>query len=142
MAHAEVSKLEQSLADALRMYGADLPEPVREFRAVPDRKFRWDFGWPDARLLVEVQGGVYAKGRSAHSGASLARDFEKLNLAARWGYRCLMFGPPDLRGRALTTTVETIRRALGSQEMEMPRVAPRTKVPRVPRVARVGRRAG
>lgn len=110
-----MSKLEQSLADALRMYGHDLPEPVREFKAVPDRKFRWDFAWPARMVLVEVQGGIYGA-RSAHTGASLARDFEKLNLASIWGYRTLMFGPPDLRGRALTTTVETIRRALGPKE--------------------------
>lgn len=59
----------------------------REYIAVPGRKFRWDFFIaPD--LLIEVQGGVWNHGKSAHSnGAGLTRDAEKASLAAAHGFR-------------------------------------------------------
>ena len=54
------------------------------------RKFRWDFCWKSARLLVEINGGTFTKG--AHStGTGLRRDYEKNNLAQLAGWRCLMF---------------------------------------------------
>lgn len=112
----KTSKLEQSLSDALAMYAHDLPPPVREYAFVPGRRFRADFAWPDARVMVECQGGTFLPKSRHNSGAGLAQSFEKLNLAATLGWRVLQFGAPDLRGRALTTTVDTIRRAIRAKE--------------------------
>lgn len=69
------------------MLRAERIEFEREYPAVPDRKYRWDFFvGPD--LLIEVQGGVWNHGKSAHSnGAGLTRDAEKASLAAAHGYR-------------------------------------------------------
>lgn len=111
------SKHESALDGALRMYGHDLGAFEREFAAIPGRRFRFDFAFPSSRLLIECQGGIYLS-KSAHTGASLARDYSKLNEAALHGWRVLMFGPADLRGRALTTTVDTIRRALRASASE------------------------
>lgn len=59
----------------------------REYLAVPGRKLRWDF-FVAPGLLIEVQGGVWNHGKSAHSnGAGLTRDAEKASLAAAHGYR-------------------------------------------------------
>ncbi|MFA5458313.1 MAG: DUF559 domain-containing protein [Synergistaceae bacterium] len=100
------STLEAELALQIRALG--LPEPVREYRAIPGRKFRYDFCWEKERLLVEVNGGTYTKG--AHStGQGIARDYEKANLATLDGWRVLMFdGKAVKNGEA----VETIRKAL------------------------------
>jgi very-short-patch-repair endonuclease len=100
------SALEAELALQIRSLG--LPEPVREYRAIPGRKFRYDFCWEKERLLVEVNGGTYTKG--AHStGQGIARDYEKANLATLDGWRVLMFdGKAVKNGEA----VETIRKAL------------------------------
>ena len=82
------SELEDELASAIRE--SDLPEPVREYKALQDRKFLWDFAWAEQRLLVEVQGGIFRKG--AHStGLGIERDMLKLNLATLAGYRSLQF---------------------------------------------------
>jgi len=100
------SALEAELALQIRALG--LPEPVREYRAIPGRKFRYDFCWEKERLLVEVNGGTYTKG--AHStGQGIARDYEKANLATLDGWRVLMFD-----GKAVKSgeAVETIRKAL------------------------------
>lgn len=100
------SALEAELALQIRALG--LPEPVREYRAIPGRKFRYDFCWEKERLLVEVNGGTYTKG--AHStGQGIARDYEKANLATLDGWRVLMFD-----GKAVKSgvAVEVIRKAL------------------------------
>ena len=107
-----VSDLEETLAWGLTHLAPELKGWVREFQAVPGRKFRHDFAFPDSRLLIEVQGGIYQRGRSGHTGASLASDYAKLNAATCAGYRVLMFGPRDLSKRALPETLDAIRAAL------------------------------
>jgi len=106
-----MSKLEDLLLFQIRAMG--LPEPEREYRAIKGRMFRFDFAWtePHHRLLVEVQGGTYTKG--AHStGAGIARDYEKANLACLAGWRCLSFD-----GKAVKSgeAVEVIRQALEAE---------------------------
>lgn len=81
-ARAAREVLEARLALALR---ANRIEHTREF-SLPGRQFRWDFAFPQARLLVEVQGGIWRKG--AHSsGVGVTRDCEKAAYAAMHGWR-------------------------------------------------------
>jgi len=82
-----MSDLENALA--MQIKWAKLPEPEREFcRAIPGRKFRFDFAWPEFRLLVEVQGGTWINGGHS-SGSGIARDCEKGNLATLAGWKVL-----------------------------------------------------
>lgn len=84
---------------------------TREYQAIKGRKFRFDFAWLDARLLVEVNGGTFTQG--GHStGLGIRRDYEKSNLAQLQGWRVLMFD-----GKAVKdgTAVETIRKALEAE---------------------------
>ena len=55
------SELERDLLDA--MLEAGIPEPEMQYCPVPGRRFRVDFCWPrpDAKLVCEVEGGIYAK---------------------------------------------------------------------------------
>ena len=58
----------------------------REFRAIRERQFRWDFRILGQKVLVEIQGGIWKRG--AHSsGTGLMRDYEKNNLAQHRGWR-------------------------------------------------------
>ena len=103
------SALEAELALQIKALG--LPEPVREYRAIAGRKFRFDFAWLEQRLLVEVNGGTYTQG--AHStGRGIARDYEKANLAVLQGWRVLTFD-----GKAIKSgeAVEIIRQALEAE---------------------------
>jgi len=95
-----VSHLEDTLAAHIKLLG--LPEPIREYTAIPGRRFRWDFAWPNFRLLLEVQGGTWGKGGkggpSAHSGGLAAsRDCEKGNLATCAGWRTLNVTTDQIR---------------------------------------------
>jgi len=94
---------------ALQCEQAGLPTPLREYAAVPGRRFRWDFAWTDARVLVEINGGTYA--RMGHStGTGIARDYEKSNLAMLAGWRTFVF---DRRMVEAGTALDVTAKALG-----------------------------
>jgi len=88
------SKLEESLAQEIKLHG--LPTPERQFKFHPTRKFRADFCFVDQRIIVECDGGLFIQGRHSR-GATQERDHEKRNLATRAGYRVFIFGPKALR---------------------------------------------
>ena len=93
---------------AFQLDAAGLTGYVREFAAIPGRKFRFDFCWEKERLLVEINGGTYSKG--AHStGTGIARDYEKNNLAQIGGWRVLSFDTKMVKsGEALNVTEQIL----------------------------------
>jgi hypothetical protein len=66
------------------------PRPVREFVFHPERKWRFDFAWPDRKIAAECEGGTWARGRH-NRGSGFAADCEKYNAAAILGWRVLRF---------------------------------------------------
>ena len=63
---------------------------TRECKAVPGRRYRWDFAFSEQRLLVEIQGAIFVRG--GHStGIGITRDAEKLNCATMHGWHSLIF---------------------------------------------------
>lgn len=105
-----MSHLEDKLG--MQLAAAGFNAFKRQFRAIPGRQFRWDFAWPDDKLLVEVQGGTFARGKMGHStGMGINRDCEKQNLAALAGYRVMAFDFKHIHdGRALAWIQEFFRR--------------------------------
>lgn len=85
-----------------------LPEPVFEYRFHPTRKWRLDLAFLPQRLAVEVQGGIFIRGRH-NNGAAMLKEWEKLNTLACMGWRVLYCQPRDL---CTGDTVEMIRAAL------------------------------
>jgi very-short-patch-repair endonuclease len=76
----------------LHLRAAGLPEPVREYRFAPPRRWRFDFAWPAAMLAVEVEGGSWIHGRHVR-GRGFEADCEKYNAAVLLGWRILRFTP-------------------------------------------------
>lgn len=90
---------------------AGLPEPVREFRFSPKRKFRADFAWVDTDppLVVEIHGGTHTGGRHTR-GYGIKSDSEKINLLALMGFRYLQFTGDMVReGAAINTLKEVFK---------------------------------
>lgn len=83
-----MSQLEDSLAFQIRAVG--LPAPEREYRFHDKRRWRADFAWPDAKLIVEVEGAIWTGGRHTR-GAGYEKDAEKYNTAALDGWTVLRF---------------------------------------------------
>ena len=55
---------------------------------VPGRRWRVDFYWPSHRLCVEVEGGVWTRGRHTR-GAGFLADAAKYNTLALMGFTVL-----------------------------------------------------
>ena len=64
----------------------DIPEPVREHRFHPTRKWRFDFCWPDRLVAVEIEGVTYQGGRH-QTVKGFIDDCEKYEAAMMLGWR-------------------------------------------------------
>jgi very-short-patch-repair endonuclease len=105
-----VAKSQSALEDAflvrwLHLFGDTLPHPVEQFTEVPPwlehlayrkqtesaRCRRWvaDYAIVEARLVIEISGGLYAT-KSGHTTAKgIERDYAKSVIAASGGWLCL-----------------------------------------------------
>ena len=93
------SAAEDLLAAQMRLAG--LPEPQRQARFVPGRRFAADFAWREYGLIVEVQGGGHGYGRH-HRAAGYAGDCARMAHAVELGWRVLYITPDQVRsGEAL-----------------------------------------
>lgn len=93
--------------DAFTRFG--LPTPEREFRFHRKRRWRLDWAWPLAKVALEVEGGVWTKGRHTRPKGFL-KDIEKYNAAAALGWRVIRCTPSQLAsGEIMATLKEALR---------------------------------
>ena len=92
-------KAAQTLFPAL-CKGVGLPIPIPEYKFAPPRKWRLDWAFVDAKLAIEVQGGLFVQGRHTR-GAALLREYEKLNALACAGWRVLFVTPKEMSSGAV-----------------------------------------
>lgn len=77
---------------------------------IPDRDFRFDYVHYDAKVAIEINGGIWMKGNSAHSsGEGIQRDYEKNNLAIAAGYSTFWLSGDMINEEWLTIIANTIR---------------------------------
>jgi hypothetical protein len=84
--------------------------------------FKADFVWPEEKLVVEVQGGVWG-GRHV-SGSGFMGDRVKINLATLAGYRVLEVCAAHIRDGS---AVSWIQAALGLGESQAGHLPPKKK---------------
>lgn len=101
------SELELMLLTRLEREG--LPLGLPQYPVVTGRQFKFDRAWPEQRVAVEIQGGLWVNG--AHSrGSGVERDCLKLSMAAALGWRVLPISKQMIKsGEA----VNLIAQALG-----------------------------
>lgn len=86
-----------------------IPTPATELRFHPTRQWRFDYAWPEKRISVEVEGGIWNRGRHTR-GRGFIEDMEKYNEAGRLGWRVFRFQPKDLKtGKAQTFMKEVFK---------------------------------
>lgn len=73
-----------------------IPMPETEVRFHPTRKWRFDYAWLDSLVAVEIDGGIWARGRHSR-GAGILKDNEKINAAQKLGWRVFRFTPQQLK---------------------------------------------
>jgi hypothetical protein len=85
-----------------------LPRPVAELQFEPLRRWRFDYAWPEAKIALEVEGGVWSGGRHT-TGKGFVGDMAKYNRAAVLGWRVLRVQPRDLLTLATVQMVKEAR---------------------------------
>ena len=102
-----MSNLEDTFLFHIRAAG--LPEPEREYKFHPTRKWPFDFAYPYLRVAIEVEGGKWIQGRHQRPDG-FEKDCEKYNAAALLGWYVYRFTADMIAsGEAL----RTIEKALG-----------------------------
>ena len=81
-----------------------LPEiPIREYKFHPSRRWRFDLAFIDHKLAIEIEGGVWIRGRHTR-GSGFISDMDKYNNAVLLSWYMLRFTPNDVKvGKALKT---------------------------------------
>lgn len=111
-----MSKGESTLA--LHIRASKLPTPIREYEFHTDRKWRFDFCWPDQKLAVEIDGGnrvaTIIKGKAVAVGRHTQdADYSKLNAATLAGYQVLRFTPTMVKsGEAIDTLLKILKQTV------------------------------
>lgn len=91
---AGMSALEEALF--LQIKAIKLPMPTRELVFAKPMRWRFDFAWPDRLLAVEVNGGVWIRGRHSR-GKGQINDMDKLNQAQLLGWKVLQFAESHIK---------------------------------------------
>lgn len=76
------------------------PMPETEYRFHPTRRWRFDFAWPDDKVAVEIEGGVWTRGRHTRPTGYMG-DLEKYNEAVKLGWKVLRYTPSMLSSNVI-----------------------------------------
>jgi very-short-patch-repair endonuclease len=71
------------------------PDLEREYRFHHERRWRADFAQMEARVLIEIEGGIWVNGRH-NRAAGFNADLEKYLEASLAGWRVFRFGPDQI----------------------------------------------
>lgn len=84
---------------------AKLPAPVAEHRFSPPRRWRFDYAWPEQKVALEQEGGVWTRGRHTRGKGYLA-DMDKYNSAAILGWIVIRATPSQVQDGTAFTWVQ------------------------------------
>jgi tRNA(Met) C34 N-acetyltransferase TmcA len=104
----------------LAILAGELPPAEREHRFAKPRRWAFDWAWPEAMVALEIEGGLYGRGRkcalcgrrlvAGHTSIERLRtDMEKYNAASLLGWRVLRVTPEQA---AAGVAVALVKRAL------------------------------
>jgi very-short-patch-repair endonuclease len=87
-------------------------QPEREHRFDEARKWRFDFAFPDMKLGIEIEGGMWTNGRHTR-GSGYEADLKKYNAAAKKGWVVLRYSTGMVTtGEAIREVAEILERGL------------------------------
>jgi very-short-patch-repair endonuclease len=84
------------------------PGLEREYRFDAKRRWRADFAHVEARVLIEIEGGIWVNGRH-NRAAGFNADLEKYLAAGLAGWRVFRFGPDQITLENVERLAEQVR---------------------------------
>lgn len=101
------SHLERRFANIWMEIAPELPLAREVSGIVPGRRYRYDFAYHPAKVLFEVNGGTYAKGRSGHSShAGISRDADKTNRGQMAEYTVFLLTTDQLNREYISELIQ------------------------------------
>jgi very-short-patch-repair endonuclease len=82
-----------------------------EYRFHAIRRWKFDVAWPGYKVAVELEGGIWTRGRHTR-GKGYRRDMEKYNAAAKTGWAVLRYCANDIR-ESPVQVIEAVASAIG-----------------------------
>lgn len=83
----------------------------REWQFLLTRKWRFDFAFPDIKLAIEIEGGIWRGGRHSR-GTGFENDCWKYNAAIKDGWRVLRYSTAMVMGgTAINDVLEILNRS-------------------------------
>jgi very-short-patch-repair endonuclease len=107
---AKNARFENELAFQIRTRRLPEPETQFYFAAEIKRRFSSDFAWPEFRLLVEIQGGIWMRGGGGHSHPMhIEKDVERQQVATLLGWHLLPVTTDQVRkGEAIEILIRVL----------------------------------
>jgi very-short-patch-repair endonuclease len=107
-----MSKGEEEFALHCRLYKL---QPEREVQFHHQRRWRFDFAFPERKLAIEIEGGTWTNGRH-NRGSGMAADCEKYNAATLAGWRVLRY-TTDMVASGLA--IDQVRQFLSIEQVQI-----------------------
>lgn len=83
-----------------------------EYRFYSERRWLFDYAYPEYKIAIEVEGGIWMEGGGAHSRpANIIRDMEKYTRANVMGWKVIRRTPQQLMS---AETIELIKEAINN----------------------------
>lgn len=105
-------KAAEYLVKAMARFWEDMPAHEFEHRFSTKRLFRFDIAFPSERIAIEIEGGIWSRGRHSRPSGML-KDMDKYNLAAELGWRVFRYDTGKVTKDPLSI-VEQIKGAIGN----------------------------
>lgn len=86
----------------------------REYRFTPPRRWKADFANLDARVLIEIEGGVWTRGRHV-TPKGFTKDAEKYLAATLQGWTVVRLVDSQLTIEIIRDLVEYVRRRVSNK---------------------------
>lgn len=103
------NEFEAKLAGELKTLKIEFEQ---EFEFHPKRKWRADFHLVGKKILVEVEGGIWSRGRHTR-GKGYIGDMEKYNAATMMGFQVLRFSTDQVKSGLAIQQIEKMVGDLG-----------------------------
>lgn len=102
------SALETGFLNLWQTFARNQPAPVEQHKFHPTRKWLLDMAWPPQKVAVELEGGLFVRGRHSR-GAEYSKDCEKHRALVLMGWALLRYTNLDLRQRPMQVVEEVCK---------------------------------